>query len=199
MLRAGRSAALQTSPTPPALFSPPSPRFPPLLSMAPLCPFPAHPQLTSCVRKGTIWAQMALSLLTISAWKRRWGSALQLCPPSQQCCTAPGVSSPRKGRNPQKPTHLPPPPQPPISSRYPTIKHTQPGADPQHPSLSHPPGTIPLGLGEHMGPCRRALPGSPANKRSKGRGAEPAGGGWQLTCHFVRHRSKLISLAQSPR
>lgn len=38
----------------------------------------------------------------------------------------------------------------------------------------------------------------PANKRSKLGGAEPAGGIWQLTCHFVRHWSKLISLAESP-
>lgn len=41
-------------------------------------------------------------------------------------------------------------------------------------------------------------PQLPANKRSKLGGAEPAGGIWQLTCHFVRHWSKLISLAESP-
>lgn len=59
---------------------------------------------------------------------------------------------------------------------------------------------IPLELGAH-GDGRNALTGSttlPANKRSKLGGAEPAGGIWQLTCHFVRHCSKLISLAESP-
>lgn len=55
-------------------------------------------------------------------------------------------------------------------------------------------------LGAH-GASRNVLEGSvslPANKRSKLGGAEPAGGIWQLTCHFVRHWSKLISLAESP-
>lgn len=196
MLRVGRSAVLQTSPCPPVPFSPPHPRPPPLLSMAPLCPFPAHPPLTSCVRKGTIWAQMALSLLTISAWKGRWESAPWLCPPSQQRRAARGASSPQKGRNPHV-SHLNPPHQLQIPH-----DHAEPGADPQHPSFCHPTGTVLShpGVRGAMGLRRRAPPGSPpANKRSKGGGAEPAGGGWQLTCHFVRQRSKLISLAESPR
>lgn len=66
--------------------------------------------------------------------------------------------------------------------------------------LGHPWVPVPLDLGAWKG-GRNVLVVSttlPANKRSKLGGAEPAGGIWQLTCHFVRHWSKLISLAESP-
>lgn len=85
------------------------------------------------------------------------------------------------------PPRLPGPPSP----HGPITGLTRPG----HLWLPAPPE-----LGAH-GASRNVLEGSasfPANKRSKLRGAEPAGGIWQLTCHFVRHRSKLISLAESP-
>lgn len=66
--------------------------------------------------------------------------------------------------------------------------------------LGHPWVPVPPEL-RARGDGRNVLAGStalPANKRSKLEGAEPAGGIWQLTCHFVRHWSKLISLAERP-
>lgn len=61
-----------------------SPRCPPALGLAQVRPLGARPPLTSCARSGRICAQMACSLLTISACKRRQLSAQpQGCQPLQ--------------------------------------------------------------------------------------------------------------------